>query len=732
MRESAILKPSDNCWRIEHADRVSLLVDGAEYFHAFRETAKNARRSVLIIGWDIDGRFELEREPRSDGLPTSLRDFLNSLVRRRKQLHIHVLDWDFAMIFAPDRDWLPTYKMEWTTHRRLHFRLDDHYPVGASHHQKIVVIDDRVAFVGGLDFALGRWDTSEHRPLDPRRRDTDGSIPQPYHDVQLMVSGSIAGAIGELARERWRTATGRKIQPPESSGGGDPWPDETTAELVDVRIGIARTYPRYNAQKEVREVERLVIDAIAAARTSIYIENQYFTAHTVGDTLARRLGEDDGPEIVVVLPQRTVGWLSQVTMDVLRERLLRRLYDADRHDRLRVYFPYVPGLDEQCINVHAKLLVIDDELLRAGSANFNNRSMGLDTECDLAIEAAGEARIRNGIAAMRNRLLAEHLDVTPSTVAEALTEHHSIIRVIETLAGDGRRLKPFEFCVSDELDALVPDAQITDPEMPVDGDQIAREFITEEDKAPATRSLIALATVLIIALLLAATWRWTPLGEWIDLRQTLSRLGSLRGEWIAPLIVILVYIVAGLMVFPITLLIIATGVAFGAASGFTYALLGAEVSALVTYAIGHHLGHNTIRNLSNRWVSRVSRRLARQGLLAMITLRVVPVAPFTVVNLVAGASHIRVRDYAFGTLLGMAPGALALTLFSDRVVAAIASAETFRFASLLVLALIIGAGTWWLSRWLLRRQQRGNGSDRQSKHSSTPHRSRSPQQDVER
>jgi uncharacterized membrane protein YdjX (TVP38/TMEM64 family) len=362
--------------------------------------------------------------------------------------------------------------------------------------------------------------------------------------------------------------------------------------------------------------------------------------------------------------------------------------------------------------VHAKVLIIDDELLRVGSANFNNRSMGLDTECDLAIEAESETRIRSGIAAMRNRLVAEHLDVTPLTVANALTEHHSLIRTIESLGGKERTLRPFGFCVSDELDALVPEAQIADPELPVDTDLLARQFVTDEDSSPARRSLITLASVLIIALLLAASWRWTPLGEWIDLREALARLGSLRGAWIAPLVVTLVYIVAGMMVFPVTLLIIATGVAFGAAYGFLYALLGAEISALVTYAVGQQLGHNTIRNLSNRRVSRVSRRLARQGLLAIITLRVVPVAPFTVINLVAGASHIRFRDYAFGTLLGMAPGALALTLFSDPVVAAIASPETFRFASLLILALIIGTVTWWLSRWLLRRQQHGTGSGR--------------------
>ena len=214
MSTTAILTPEKNCWRIEHADRVSMLVDGANYFHAFRECAKNAERSILIIGWDIDGSFRLEREAVDDGLPVNLRDFLDTLVSRREQLQIHVLDWDFAMIFAADREWLPSYKLDWTTHERLHFRLDDHYPPGASHHQKIVVIDDRVAFVGGLDFALGRWDTPEHRADDPRRRDTDGPVPQPYHDVQLMVSGAIAGALGALARERWHTATGRQLEAP--------------------------------------------------------------------------------------------------------------------------------------------------------------------------------------------------------------------------------------------------------------------------------------------------------------------------------------------------------------------------------------------------------------------------------------------------------------------------------------------------------------------------------------
>lgn len=713
MSTPAILKPQKNCWRIEHADHVSMLVDGANYFHAFRESAKLAERSILIVGWDIDGSFRLEREPVDDGLPVNLRDFLDTLARRREQLHVHVLDWDFAMIFAADRELLPAYKLDWTTHERLHFRLDNHYPPGASHHQKIVVIDDRVAFVGGLDFALGRWDTPEHKADDPRRRDTSGTVPQPYHDVQLMVDGPVATALGTLARERWYKATGQHIDAPEPDGASHPWPDTFSPDLTDVAVGISRTLPKYEDQQEVREVEQLLLDAIAAAKESIYIENQYLTSQSIGDALAKRLShEARGPEIIVILPQKTVGWLSQNTMDVLRERLLKRLQAEDRHHRLHVYYPQVPGLGEQCINVHSKTLIIDDTLLRIGSSNFNNRSMGLDSECDLTVEALGEKRVRKGIAALRNRLLGEHLGASTADVAMALQQHHSISRAIAALCTPEHTLRPFEFCVSSELDALVPEAQIADPGSPIDAELLARQFVPEEERNPARRTLFTLATILVVALLLAASWRWTPLGDWIDPQATIERLGHLRGEWIAPVVVVAIYTVAGLVLFPVTLLIIATGATFGAMHGFAYGLLAAETSALINFAIGHHLGRNAIRNLSHRWISRISRRLARQGLLAMITLRVVPVAPFGVINLVAGASHIRFRDFALGTLLGMAPGTLALTVFSDQVVAAIMAPDTYRVVSLLVLALLTVSFIWLLSRWLLRRQH-GSGTSNQ-------------------
>lgn len=707
--QSTILQPGSNCWRVSHAQRIRYLIDGAQFFAAFRQAALNAERSIFVLGWDIHSGFELLREADpGDGLPTKLGEFLDTLARRREGLEIHILTWDFAMILAPDREWVGRYKLGWQTHPGVHFHFDSRHPPGSSHHQKVVVVDDRVAFVGGLDFTLGRWDSSEHRPQDRRRADHPGDNPRPYHDVQIIVEGEVAADLGELARQRWRWATGERPPEPVDAAGASPWPPGLSAELEDIPVAIARTYPAYECgeltRSEVREVERLLLDAIGLARRWIYIENQYFTAPRVADALAARLEEPDGPEIVIVLPRETVGWLSQNTMDVLRERRLRQLQEIDHHERLRVYFPDLPGLGDQCINVHSKVLVCDDDLFCVGSANLNNRSMGLDSECNLAAESAGKAERRKGIARLRDRLLAEHLDVKIETVAETIAGERSLIRAIERLRSSGRTLAPLEMQVSPERDALVPETAIADPEQAIDGDYLAERLIPREDDRSVGRRIFGLVAVVLLALLLAAAWRWTPLGEWIDLRAGLERIGSLRGVWFAPLVIATIYVLGGFLMFPVTVLIVATGLAFGAAYGFAYALLGAELSALASYAVGHYLGHDAIKRLSDRWVARASRFLGRQGLLAIITLRIVPVAPFTVVNLVAGASHISVRDFALGTLLGMVPGTLVLVILSDQVAAAIQAPDLDRVAAVAAIFLLAVLGAWGLRRWLKRRQ----------------------------
>lgn len=698
-----ILKPGYNCWRVARARRVAFLIDAADYFRAFREAAARARRTLLMVGWDIDSRVRLVRDRDPGDLPNTLCEFLNAVVSRPGGPHAYVLTWDFAMLYALDREWLPIYKLDWRTHRRLHFRMDGRHPPGGSHHQKIVVVDDALAFVGGLDLTKARWDTPEHRPDDPRRVEIAGTPPyRPFHDVMMLVEGEVAGALGELVRARWERATGRAPRPRDGAAG-DVWPPGVPVEVEDVPVAVARTVPAYDSEPEVREVELLYRDAIRAARRFIYIENQFFTANSIAEALVERLAEPDGPEVVLVLALRTDGWLSQQTMDVLRGRLIRRLREADRHGRLRVYYPDVPGLNGQCINVHSKLMVVDDDFVRVGSANLNNRSMGIDTECDLAFESGAEARVRRGIAGLRRRLLAEHLGKRPEEVDAALARAGSLIRAIESLRGGARTLRDLE--PPAETSAWLPNPELLDPERPIDPDQLADRLVPPDERAPARRRIVVGVSILVALLALAAAWRWTPLGEYLEINRLAGYVAMLREHPAAPLLALAGFVLGGLIVLPVTLLIVVTALAFGAWEGFLYSVAGVFASATLLYGLGHVLGRDTVRRFAGARINRLSRRLARRGVLTMAIVRLIPVAPFTVVNLVAGASHIRFRDFLAGTAIGMVPGIAAITLFVDRVGATLQDPGPGTFLVLAAVVVALLAGTYGLRRWVLKKSK---------------------------
>ncbi|MBE0620155.1 MAG: VTT domain-containing protein [Burkholderiales bacterium] len=708
-RGRGILRPGENCWRVARADRAALLVDGDAYFSALRQAARNAEHSIFIVGWDIDSRIPFPPGAQDDGLPATLGKFLDALIERKRALQIYVLDWDFALLYAPDREILPIYNLGWRTHKRLHFHLDDRHPPGASHHQKIVVVDDALAFVGGLDLTKGRWDTPRHAPDEPDRRSPDGKPYAPFHDTQLMVEGAAAAALGELARRRWRRATGHDAQAVGPPAGDGLWPPGVEAEFRDIDVAIARTEPEYEGAAPVREVLQLYLDGIRAAKRSIYIENQYFTAVAIGRAIEERLAESDGPEIVIVTRRAGGGWLEQNTMGLLRARLIRHLVPRDRHGRLRVYCPEQAGLGEECIDLHSKLMIVDDRLLRVGSANLNNRSMGVDTECDLAIEARSPDETQ-AIAHIRERLLAEHLGVEPQQFAQALERHGSLIGAIEALQGRDRSLSLLEPTLDPDIDRLMPDADVIDPEQPVDPERLVEEIVPADERPHASRRILAVTLLLLLAAGLALAWRWGPLHQWLDV-DTLRALSREieRSPW-APAWMLGAYVGASLAAMPITVLIVATAFAFGPWTTVAYALSGSLLGGGLTFALGHALGRRVVRQIAGKRLNALSRRLGEGGVFAVMVLRMLPVAPFTVVNLVAGASHVRMRDFLIGTALGMTPGILAVAVFSDRLAAALRDPTPGAIA-LLALVLVAVAGGALGIRWWLRRHSRKRAAE---------------------
>jgi len=702
-----LLRPGRNCWRIEHAARMGFLIDGAAYFRAVREAMRAARHSILILSWDIDSRTMLVPEGANDGYPEPLGDFLNAVVAERPDLRACVLSWDFALLYAFEREWLPVVKLDWRTHPRLAFRLDARHPVAASHHQKVVVVDDAVAFVGGFDLTQHRWDHSAHRVDEPLRHDPDGKRYGPFHDVQALVDGDAARALGELVRTRWRRAGGAEPPPlAPADSAHDPWPSSCAAHLTDVAVAISRTEPAYAGEPGVAELRQLHVDAIAAARRSIFLENQYFTSNVIADALARRLADPAGPEVVLVSHRTECGWLEESTMGVLRARLHRRLIAADPHRRFRAYCPELPGLaGDACLNVHSKVMIVDDDLLTIGSCNLSNRSLGFDTECNLALESRGDARVRAQIAGLRDRLLGEHLDVAPERVAREIRARGSLIGAIDALRHGPRQLAPFEPAFSPERDELIPDAAVIDPDGPLDSDRLVREVVPVRVQRPLRGRLLALGTLVFAIAVIAAAWRWTPLHDWLDVN-ALVRLADRFDDLPAtPLLVLAAYVIAGLLVVPLTLLIAATGVVFGPVLGAVYALAGSLLSAAVVYAIGRKVGRPTVRRLAGARLNAISRKLARRGLLAVVLVRIVPVAPYSVVNLVAGASQIRLADFLLGTLIGLLPGVLGTVVFVDRILATVRNPGFVTFATLALVAGLLGGFAVLLHRRLARRDR---------------------------
>ena len=462
MADHPLLRPGENCWRVETADRFAFVIDGADYFVALRRALLKARHSILLVGWDFDTRIVLGDS--RDGGPRRLGDFILWLADRTPGLEIRLLRWDIGAFKAMFRGNTLWTILRWKAHPRITLKLDAMHPLAGSHHQKIVVIDDSLAFCGGIDITMQRWDTREHLDHDPRRVGPNGRPEDPWHDATSAFDGDAARALGDLARARWLTATGKALSPCDDCH--DCWPEGLAPTFTGMRLGIARTIPKMDGVEPVHEIEAAWVDMIRGATRMIYAESQYFASRRIAHAIAARLSGEDPPEIVIVTPSSVDGWLEPLAMDTARAKLVQALRRIDGKDRLRIYHPQTAG--GAPIYVHAKVMLVDDRVLRVGSSNFNNRSMRLDTECDviLSADAPGNAHLSDEIARLRDDLLAEHLGVAPEAVTAKIAETGSLIAAVETLRGGGRTLVPYEIPELSGFAGWLAENEILDPNGP--------------------------------------------------------------------------------------------------------------------------------------------------------------------------------------------------------------------------------------------------------------------------
>ena len=354
--------------------------------------------------------------------PVTLLKFLHALCEERPKLSIYVLAWDFSFAYLSEREWLQGLKFEYSSNPRVRFEWDTHPVAGASHHQKFVVVDGAVGFLGGIDICDARWDDCDHRRHNPQRVNLAGEPCKPYHDVQAAITGEAARPLVDVFVERWQRATGERLELAPASAETRARFDltqlsEGRAEPICVKsAAFSRTQQDTRADPaEIDELRQLLGDALRAAERLIYAETQYFTSRSIAAVLIERMRDERLPklEIVVCMPHGADSPKEKLALGDTQEAMLHALVETARQTghELRLLYSATRNEDgsETPTFIHAKLLIVDDQLLMVGSPNLTERSIGLDTEIAVTWQCNGEDQeSRDCIRNIRTRLLAEH------------------------------------------------------------------------------------------------------------------------------------------------------------------------------------------------------------------------------------------------------------------------------------------------------------------------------------
>ncbi len=374
-------------------NRVDVFIDGAAALPAIAAAVRSAQRSVLVAGWALDPDFAVERTPDV----VTVRDLLSAAAER---VEVRVLTWKGApaRLFHPTRTEAKAALQRLMAGTRIRGALDGHNRPMHCHHEKLVVVDGAVAFVGGIDLTASsgdRYDTPRHA-----ERDTLG-----WHDAAARVMGPAAADVAAHLAMRWHATTGEEVA------------TERVAEAAGPsRVQVVRTVPEQTydglPDGDFSALEAY-IGALRSARRLIYIENQFLWSAEVVAVLRRKLlaPPADDFRVCLVLPLHPNNG-----NDDTRGQL-GVLIDADRHRRLLVGTIGPPGRSVPRVYVHAKIAIVDDRWLTIGSANLNEHSLFNDTEMNIVTDDAALART------VRERLWTEHLDedcsgADPLTVLE--------------------------------------------------------------------------------------------------------------------------------------------------------------------------------------------------------------------------------------------------------------------------------------------------------------------------
>jgi phospholipase D1/2 len=437
-------------WRAHPNTRAGIIVDARDYYCAFYELAQKAQRSILLLGWQFDSDVPLLRgkdaPPGVDPESLQMLPFLDGLCAKNPNLEVRILAWDHSLWFVLEREVLQKLSFALRTSKNFFFANDATVSMYGAHHQKVAIIDGRVAFLGSADICQDRWDTSSHACGDELRVGRSGKPCKPYHEVQAVVTGDAARSLVDLFVERWKDGTGVSLDADALVARGSsepaPLPRQTTLEMPPAEVAFYRQFPHRLRREAVREIRDLFASWIADAERHIYIETQYFTSKAVLDALVARMQDESKPklEIVCILPQKPEALKEELAVGATQVEVLDEIHRVARETGHSLGVYNVAGRSDDGsdhhVYIHSKLLLVDDRKLTVGSANLNNRSMTLDSEINVAWETdEDDDDLARAIRALRNRLLREH---TALELADWYFDPRGVVGRLDALVRAGR------------------------------------------------------------------------------------------------------------------------------------------------------------------------------------------------------------------------------------------------------------------------------------------------------
>jgi len=675
--------------------------DAANYFKAFIEVCSKATHEIFITGWDIHSETNLAPDWDGTWVPRrwSLNQFLLSLLETKPDLHIYLLCWDYAPIYLLEREKLQALRFGWFSHPRMHFKMDAAHPVGASQHQKFVVVDQSIAFLGGMDLTIRRWDTCEHSARHALRVDPQGQPYGPYHDMQIGFNGSLAQRMAELFCVRWKNATDNDLFLRSKERMFRPEMLPGVYAFEDVVMGLSQTRPSFRDNTPSFEIAQLYQDCLETADHHIVLENQYLTSRHIVEILSKVLRKREGPELVIILPELAGGWLEQKTMGLLQAQALYALKQADEHNRLQVFYPAHRDLEKtkRYITVHSKVMVVDSQIISVGSANLNNRSMGFDSEVNATLQ------LQKPCYGFTAQLLSHHTEAKASVVEALLEQGGTVREAVLLLNSLSRKCFLHSFPIQ-AAGPMLLDVELVDAEKPsvleegMDRWSHLMQVFSRKIGLSSPKVMFALGFVLL-TLFLAGLYMISHEASLDHYRMLAffreAGVESILHHGLIPL----TFAIGGLLFVPINIMILATAALLPMNQALAHIVLGIVTNVSTSYFVGHTAGRYFFRRFFGAKVRNILRRVGNGHFLTLVALRIVPLAPNSLINLTAGVGHVPFFRFLGATIVGMTPGMLILVVFQKSLFSVLEKPEVV--SVLLLVALVVL--TLVVAQWSLRR-----------------------------